>query len=586
MNYFNFLHERVLTEINGMVKDGELLPDLPIDNITTESPRDPNHGDVATNAALVLAKPASLSPIHIAELLSKRLQDYDDTNLVEIAGPGFINLRLKNSFWHNYLFKTLIAGENFGKLNLPLSKKRKINIEFVSANPTGPMHIGHARGAVFGDALASVLEFIGHDVVREYYINDAGEQVNTLARSTHIRYLENFGETLTEIPTGLYPGNYLKEVGKKLFLQVGNKYFGKDESLWINKIKDFSLNQMMDLIKDDLAALGIYHSKFVSEEKIIKDGKIEKILLKLQNMGLIYSGVLDPPKGKEDKDWEPREQTLFRSTNFGDDVDRSLQKSDGTWTYFASDAAYHFDKIERGYDTLINVWGADHGGYIKRIKAVVDSLSNQKVVLDVKICQMVHLLRAGKPIKMSKRSGEFVTLRDAVDEVGKDVIRFIMLTRRNDVPLDFDFSLVTEESRDNPVFYVQYAHARCCSILRNALKAIPTLNLNLDSLSSANLSLLTHPKEISVIKSLVSWPKVVETAALSHEPHRIAFFLRELAASFHALWTQGKKENELRFLITENHELSEARIALVAGCALGLSIGLNLMGVTPVKELN
>ena len=560
-----------------MIEAGELPPGLDLGAPTVTPPRDPAHGDVATNAALALARPAGRKPRDIAEPLARRLTRHDEVASAEVAGPGFINLRLAPAFWQGHLAALLAAGPAYG--GSQLGGGESVNVEYVSANPTGPLHVGHARGAVFGDALAALLEKAGFRVTREYYINDAGAQVEALARSLHLRYRQALGQEIGDFPAGLYPGEYLIEVGRALAERDGERWLTAPESEWLEPLRDFAGAAMMDMVQDDLAALGISQDVFSSERALVEGGKVDTTLAQLEARDLIYQGVLDPPKGKKPDDWEPRPQTLFRATSFGDDVDRPLAKSDGSWTYFATDMAYHRDKVERGFASLIDVWGADHGGYVKRMKAAVSALSQGRVELDVKLCQMVKLSRGGEPVKMSKRTGSFVTLRDVVDEVGRDVVRFIMLTRRNDAPLEFDFTAVTEQSRDNPVFYVQYAHARACSVLRQAPAAFA------QPLPQAELSFLTHEDELALIKLLAGWPQLVESAAAAHEPHRVAFFLHDVAAAFHQLWNRGKGENDLRFIIAEDAALTVARLALVRGVAAVIASGLAIMGVTPVEEM-
>ncbi len=560
-----------------MTNAGELPHGLDLGALVVEPPRDPAHGDVATNAALTLARPAGRKPRDIAEPLARRLAQRDEVANAEVAGPGFINLRLTPAFWQGHLAALQAAGPAYG--NSELGGGEKVNVEYVSANPTGPLHVGHARGAVFGDALAALLEKAGYVVTREYYINDAGAQVDVLARSLHLRYRQALGEEIGTIPEGLYPGEYLVAVAEALAEQDGDRWLAAAESDWLEPLRIFASEAMMALVRQDLAALGISQEVFSSERAVVEDGKVDSTLANLEARDLIYQGVLDPPKGKKPDDWEPRPQTLFRATDFGDDVDRPIAKSDGSWTYFATDMAYHRDKVERGFASLIDVWGADHGGYVKRMKAAVSALSQGRVELDVKLCQMVKLSRGGEPVKMSKRAGSFVTLRDVVDEVGRDVVRFIMLTRRNDAPLEFDFTAVTEQSRDNPVFYVQYAHARACSVLRQAAAAFAL------PLPQAELSFLTHEDELALIKLLAGWPQLVESAAAAHEPHRVAFFLHDVAAAFHQLWNRGKGEDDLRFIIAEDAALTAARLALVGGVASVIASGLAVMGVTPVEEM-
>ncbi|MGB8623673.1 MAG: arginine--tRNA ligase, partial [Paracoccaceae bacterium] len=494
--------------------------------------------------------------------------------------PGFINLRLAPSVWQGVVREVLERGADFGRSDM--GRGIRVNVEYVSANPTGPLHVGHTRGAVFGDALASLLDYAGHEVTREYYINDGGAQVDVLARSVYLRYLEALGQAVT-FEDGTYPGEYLIEVGEALAQEVGEQYVDQPEEVWLEELRDFATDRMMDLIRSDLKALGVEMDVFFSEKSLYGTGQIEAALKALEDKGLLYVGVLEPPKGKMPEDWEPREQTLFRSTAHGDDVDRPVKKSDGGWTYFAPDIAYHYDKIERGFDQLIDVFGADHGGYVKRMKAAVSALSDGRVPLDIKLTQLVKLYRNGEPFKMSKRAGTFVTLRDVVDQVGADVTRFVMLTRKNDAPLDFDFARVLEQSRDNPVFYVQYAHARICSVLRKAADA----GIAADDLTlvAADLDSLEHAAELAVAKRLAEWPRLVEIAARTHEPHRVAFYLYDLASDLHALWNKGNEEPALRFLQEDDVALSQSKIALARAVAVVISAGLGILGVTPVEEM-
>ncbi|MBT7362105.1 MAG: arginine--tRNA ligase, partial [Rhodospirillaceae bacterium] len=546
-------------------------------------PRDASHGDLATNAAMVLAKPAGLKPRDLAETLAERLRARDSVETVEVAGPGFINLRLNDEYWRDLLRDILAAGVAYGESDL--GQGRPVNIEYVSANPTGPLHVGHARGAVVGDVLASLLAKAGYAVTREYYINDAGSQVDVLARSAYLRYREALGDDIGDIPEGLYPGDYLVPVGAALAARDGDKWQASDESEWLPEFRAFSVAAMMDLIRDDLGVLNIRHDEFSSERALVEADGVDAVMQTLERDGLIYEGVLEPPKGKLPDDWEERPQTLFRASDFGDDTDRPLKKSDGSWTYFASDLAYHQDKYRRGFSTLIDVWGADHGGYVKRVGAGVKALTNGEAQIDVKLCQMVRLLEDGEPAKMSKRSGNFVTLRDLADAVGKDVIRFIMLTRKNDAPLDFDLVKVREQSRDNPVFYVQYAHARTHSVARMAAEAFPGADFGIDALREADLARLTDSDELALIRLLAAWPRTVEGAAEAHEPHRLAFYLYDLAAAFHALWSKARGEPGLRFVVADDVEVTRARMALVLAVRAVVASGLAVMGVTPVDEL-
>lgn len=581
MNLFTHFRDIVEAEIEALGTAGDLPADLDCARVTVEAPRDVSHGDVTTNAAMVLCKQAKMKPRDLAEKLAARLEHIDAVSGVEIAGPGFINLRLTDTFWHARLGDVLAVGTEYGTSKVGAGKK--VNVEYVSANPTGPMHVGHGRGAVFGDALAALLEKAGFDVCREYYVNDAGAQVDVLARSAQLRYRESLGEAIGDMPEGLYPGDYLVPVGEALKAKYGASLNDMSEAEWLPIVRDFSIDAMMDLIRSDLAAAGVKHSVFTSERALVEAGKVDDALEFLTEKGLVYQGVLEPPKGKLPDDWEEREQTLFKATDFGDDVDRPVQKSDGSWTYFATDMAYHLDKVRRGYSDMIDVWGADHGGYVKRMQAAVKALSEGEGDLDCKLCQMVSLMDNGEPVKMSKRAGTFVTLRSVIDEVGKDVVRFIMLTRKNDAPLEFDFTKVREQSKDNPVFYVQYAHARVHSVMRQAeteLGAGVVKNLN-----KADLSLLTDDAEVALIRQLAAWPRMVESAAESHEPHRVAFYLGEVAAGFHGLWNKGKDDTSLRFIQAEDVPKTAARLALIKGVATIIASGLDVFGVTPVKEL-
>ncbi len=531
----------------------------------------------------MLAPQAQVASVDIAQFLAAALGKAPEVAAAEIAGPGFVNLRLEDGFWRDRLKEIIREGTAYGASELGAGGK--VNVEYVSTNPTGPLHIGHCRGAVYGDALAALLEKTGFDVTREYYINDAGAQVDALARSAHLRYREALGEDIGEIPDGLYPGEYLAPVGRALAERDGARWLEAPESEWLPIVRDFAVEAMMARIKDDLKALGIEQEVFFSERSLARDGRVDDALKLLEDKGYLYTGVLEAPKGRLPEDWEPRPQTLFRATLFGDDVDRPLRKSDGGWTYFAGDVAYHLDKFERGFTTMIDVWGADHGGYVKRMKAAVAALTERQGELDVKLCRLVNLLEDGVPVKMSKRAGSFVALREVVEEVGKDVVRFIMLTRKNDAPLDFDFARVSEQSKDNPVFYVQYAHARARSVLRRAAGEIPDLGTTPAALAEADLGRLTLADEIALIKTLAGWPRLVETAAQAHEPHRVAFYLYDLAAEFHALWNRGNEDPDLRFIVPEDSALSAARLALVTGVATVVASGLELFGVEPVEEM-
>lgn len=580
MNLFAQIRSLVLTAVEEMQKDGSLPEGLNLAPITVEPPRDPLHGDMATNAAMVLAKPAGQKPRDIADALVAKLAADDRITTAEVAGPGFINLRLDGAVWQDVTKAVLDQGAEYGRSDMGAGQK--VNVEYVSANPTGPLHVGHTRGAVFGDALASLLQFAGYDVTREYYINDGGAQVDVLARSVYLRYLEAHGRDV-EFADGTYPGDYLVPVGEALKNMVGDEYVDQPEDVWLEKVRTFATDQMMDLIREDLARLNVTMDHFFSEKSLYGTGRIEAAIDDLKGKGLIYRGTLEPPKGKLPEDWEPREQTLFKSTDYGDDVDRPIMKSDGSWTYFAPDIAYHYDKLTRGFDALIDVFGADHGGYVKRMKAAVAALSEAKVPVDIKLCQLVKLYKNGEPFKMSKRAGTFVTLRDVVDEVGSDVTRFVMLTRKNDAPLDFDFEKVQEQSKDNPVFYVQYAHARVHSVLRKAKEA--GIDVSIPTLAAADLSNLSHEAEVNVAKKLAEWPRLAEIAARTHEPHRVAFYLYELASDFHSLWNRGNDEVSLRFLQDGDAATSQAKIALAQAVAVVISAGLGILGVKPAEEM-
>ncbi|WP_456388886.1 arginine--tRNA ligase [Profundibacter sp.] len=580
MNLFTDIRVLVIENLTEMQAEGVLPDGLDFANVAVEPPRDAAHGDMATNAAMVLAKPAKMKPRDIADALAARLLKDDRIELADVAGPGFLNLRLAANLWRGVIGAALAEGVDFGRSDM--GQGRKVNVEFVSANPTGPLHVGHTRGAVFGDALASLLDFAGHKVTREYYVNDGGGQVDVLARSAYERYREANGHA-PEIAEGLYPGDYLVPIGEALKDKYGDSLMDQPESVWLQDLREFATEAMMDMIRADLASLGVKMDLFFSEKSLYGSGKIESALEDLSSKGLIYEGTLPPPKGKADEDWEPRLQTLFKSTEHGDDVDRPVKKSDGGWTYFAPDIAYHYDKIERGFDELIDVLGADHGGYVKRMKAAVSALSDGKVPLDIKLCQLVRLYKDGQPFKMSKRAGNFVTLREVVELVGPDVTRFVMLTRKNDAPLDFDFSKVLEQSKDNPVFYVQYASARIHSVLRKAREA--GISVDDATLAAADLSGLEHEAEIAVVKKLAEWPRLVEVAARTNEPHRVAFYLYDLAGEFHALWNRGNDLAQLRFLQEGDIATSQAKIALIRAVSIVISAGLGILGVAPAEEM-
>ncbi len=587
MNLFADFTNRVrsVVEALDLQADGS-APDL--SRIVVEPPRDLAHGDLATNAAMVLAKPMGLNPRALAERIADGLKRDPDVASVEIAGPGFINMRLVDAVWARVLSAVLAAGEDFGRSGLGGGKK--VNVEYVSANPTGPMHVGHCRGAVVGDALANLLAFSGYEVTREYYINDAGSQIDVLARSAFLRYREALGEEIGEIPAGLYPGDYLVPVGQKLAADHGAALATMAEEEWLPIVKDVAINAMMALIRDDLALLNVRHEAFFSERSLHerKDGggsSIDDMLADMRARDLVYEGTLPPPKGQLPEDWEDREQTLFRATAYGDDIDRPLKKSDGSYTYFAADVAYFRDKYLRGFKEMIYILGADHGGYVKRLEAVGRAVSGGEAEVIVRLCQLVKLYRAGEPVRMSKRSGDFITLRDVVEEVGCDPVRFMMLFRKNDAPLDFDFQKVTEQSKDNPVFYVQYGHARCRSVMRQAKEGMGGADITAAELAGADYSLLTDSGEKELIARLASWPRAVESACEAHEPHRIAFFLHELASALHSHWNKGKDLPQLRFINPEDRQTTLARLAMVQAISLVLSSGLAILGVAAPEEM-
>ena len=580
MNLFAQMQSLVLTSLDRLVEQGGLPAGLETRNVTVEPPRDPAHGDMATNAAMVLAKPAAKKPRDIAEALAAVLREDSRVTEASVAGPGFLNMRIDPAEWLGVARAAVADGDTFGKSTRGAGKR--VNVEFVSTNPTGPVHVGHARGAVYGDALSSLLAFAGYDVTREYYINDGGAQVDVLARSAYLRYREANGGAV-DFPDGTYPGDYLVPVGEALKEKYGDSLMSANNEEWLPDLREFATDEMMRLIREDLGALKVEMDVYFSEKSLYGTGRIEAAIDKLRGKGLIYEGILEPPKGKVPEDWEPREQTLFKSTEYGDDVDRPVRKSDGAWTYFAPDIAYHYDKIERGFDELINIFGADHGGYVKRMKAAVSALSDDTMPFDIKLTQLVKLTKDGQPFKMSKRAGTYVTLRDVVDQVGPDVTRFHMLTRKNDAPLDFDFDKVLEQSKDNPVFYVQYAHARICSVLEKANEA--GIASDDAALSAADLSVLNHPAEIGLARKLAEWPRAVDSAAQAHEPHRVAFFLYDLAGEFHSLWNRGNDEPEIRFLRDDDQIGTIARLLLIRAVSVVISNGLGILGVTPMREM-
>ena len=597
MNVFAEVESRVLAALKGLQQKGTLPDGLDFGAVAVEQPRDPAHGDLACNAAMVLAKAARMKPRDIADALAATLKTDPDIVSAEVAGPGFLNLRMRDGFWHDVVGAILTEGPLFGASDIGAGART--NVEYVSANPTGPMHVGHCRGAVFGDALANLLQFAGYDVTREYYINDAGGQVDVLARSVFLRYREALGEDIGEIPAGLYPGEYLKPVGSALAAEHGSSLIDMPEERWLALVRGFAIDRIMPMIKDDLAALNITHDVFFSEASLTGGGsdKVADAVAALRAKGLIYEGRLEKPKGHDDEEWEDREQTLFRSTAYGDEADRALMKSDGSYTYFAGDVAYHYDKLRRGFRHLVNVFGADHIGYIPRMLATVAAFTGGEVErdakgklkywhttggsaeLDIKVVNLVKLFKNGEPYKMSKRAGTFVTLRDVVDEVGRDPVRFMMLYRKELEPLDFDFAKVTEQSKDNPVFYVQYAHARASSVLRNAREAFSDIVVVKDGAVIPDLSLLTDSGELDLIKKAAFFPTLIEGAARAHEPHRLAFYLYDLASAFHAHWTRGNDLPQLRVIQPDDRVITAARCALVASLQQVLSSGLKVLGV-------
>lgn len=584
MNIFRDFTARVTSAVEVILAARDSAP-VDFSRIVVEPPRDAAHGDLATNAAMVLAKPLGLKPRDLAEAIAGRLRDDEDVASVEVAGPGFINLTLAAPYRAHALQSLIQAGQDYGRSRI--GDGLKVNVEYVSANPTGPMHVGHCRGAVVGDALANLLDWGGYAVTKEYYINDAGGQVDVLARSAFLRYREALGETIGDIPEGLYPGDYLKPVGAALADVHGRKLLDLPEQEWLPIVRDAAISAMMIMIRDDLALLNVHHDVFFSEKTLSgsNGGKIAETIADMEQKGFVYRGTLPPPKGQLPDDWEDREQLLFRATDVGDDIDRPLMKSDGSYTYFAGDVAYFKDKFDRGFQQMIYVLGADHGGYVKRLQAVGRAISGGTASVDVLLCQLVKLFRAGEPVRMSKRSGDFITLREVVEEVGRDAVRFMMLYRKSDAPLDFDFQKVTEQSKDNPVFYVQYGHARAASILRNAAQEMPALDLSAPALAAADLTLLDDSGEVSLQRRLAEFPRIIESAAEAHEPHRLAFYLFDLAAEFHQQWNRGKDLPQLRFINSEHSQLTAARLALVHATKLVLSSGLLVLGVNAPEEM-
>ncbi|MGI9482155.1 MAG: arginine--tRNA ligase [Hyphomicrobiales bacterium] len=587
MNLFQTFTKTVLDAISSLEKECKLPGIEDTSKVSVEPPRDATHGDIATNAAMILAKQAKMAPRQIAELLVGELMNHPDIAAADVAGPGFINLTLEQAFWPRMIKSVLEEGVHYGSSDY--GNGEKVNVEYVSANPTGPLHIGHCRGAIYGDALARLLTETGYDVDKEYYFNDAGVQIDVLAQSAFLRYREALGEDIGEIPSGLYPGEYLIDIGKEIAGKHGNSLLKTDPEEATKIIRDEAVAHNMAAIREDMHALNIHHDIYFNESSLHEsnDGisEVDQTINQLREEGDVFEGRIPPPKGKLPEDWEDREQTLFRATAYGDDIDRPLMKSDGSYTYFAADVAYMHDKLERGYKQLIFVLGADHGGYVKRLEAVCSALAGNEAKVIVLLCQLVKLFRSGEPVRMSKRAGDFITLREVIKEVGPDVLRFVVLYRKNEAPLDFDFVKVTEQSRDNPVFYVQYAHARICSVFEKAKVEMPSLDLSQESLEGADFKLLSDEAEFAVIRKIGEYPRLVLSAAVNHEPHRIAFFLYELAGEFHTLWNRGKESPQLRFINENDTETTRARIALLAAVRYVLSNGLKILGVKPVEEM-
>ena len=578
MNIINYYRDK----IKKIIRKEFSLEESDLKNISFEFPRDSSLGDLSTNASMILSGKLKKSPQEIASKIINLIKNNPDFENVEIAGKGFINIKLKKNVWWNLLSKTLNEKNNYGDTDY--GKNEKINIEYVSANPTGPLHVGHTRGAVFGDILSNILKKVGYNVCREYYVNDAGEQIDKLAKSVFIRYREACGEDIDEIPEGLYPGDYLKSVGEDLRTQFKDSLVELEKEDWFPIVREFSIKSMLSVIRDDLNSLGINHDVYTSENKLLNDGYVQEVFNEMNNSDLLYEGETPPPKGVKKSEWSKRKHILFKSKSFGDDEDRVVKKHDGSWTYFMPDIAYHKDKFNRGFNKMINVWGADHSGYISRVTSAVDAVTKSKSSLEVKICQLVRLIRGGNIVKMSKRSGSFITLRDLVEEVGPDAVRFMMVTRKNDAPLDFDYDLVKEQTRDNPIFYVQYAHARISSIIQKVLDEKIFL-IDEKFIDNTDLSLLSNSHDIELIKIISNFPRVIEQSAIYREPHRVAFYLRDIASSFHSYWNLGNEDNNMKVLNIDNLDETKARLALIMSVKITISEGLRLLGINALEEL-
>jgi arginyl-tRNA synthetase len=578
MNIINHYRDNIE---NILLKEFALEKD-DLKNISFEFPKDTSLGDLSTNASMVLSGKLKKPPQEIASKIINLIENNSDFENVQIAGKGFININLKKDIWWNLIPEILKEKNHYGDTDY--GKNEKINLEYVSANPTGPLHVGHTRGAVFGDTLANILKKVGYSVCKEYYVNDAGEQVDKLAQSVFMRYKEACGEDIDEIPEGLYPGTYLKSVGEDLKIQFKDSLIKAEKEDWLPIVKEFSIKSMLSVIRKDLNSLGINHDVFTSENKLLNDGHVLEVFNEMHKADLLYEGETPPPKGVKKSEWSKKKHILFKSKSFGDDEDRVVKKHDGSWTYFMPDIAYHKDKFNRGFNKMINIWGADHSGYISRVTSAVDAVTKSKSTLEVKVCQLVRLMRGGNVVKMSKRSGSFITLRDLVEEVGSDAVRFMMVTRKNDAPLDFDYDLVKEQTKDNPIFYVQYAHARISSIIRK-VEDEKLFSIDENFVDNTNLTLLSNNHDIELIKIISNFPRIIEQAAIYREPHRIAFYLRDIASSFHSYWNLGNEDNNLKVLNIDNLEETRSRLALIMSVKITISEGLRLLGIKALEEL-